>query len=133
MSGGVAVPVLTLCVAFAVVLTVAWYTRTVDHVELPSCRPTGQRRFAVPLRPCPRGTRRLDERVGFALAERRYFYSVPVIGRAEWIVVDTEDSGCPPGSAETRICCACASSRESRNRLEGRVDEQENGLPKAGT
>ncbi len=29
--------------------------------------------------------------VGSHLAERRYFYSVPVVGRAEWIVLDTWD------------------------------------------
>jgi hypothetical protein len=34
-------------------------------------------------------------RLGSHLAERRYFYSVPVVGRAQWIVVDTEDSWIP--------------------------------------
>ena len=33
--------------------------------------------------------------VGSHLADRRYFYSVPVVGRAEWIVVDTNDTWIP--------------------------------------
>ena len=34
-------------------------------------------------------------RVGSHLAERRYFYSVPVLGRATWIVIETEDTWLP--------------------------------------
>jgi uncharacterized membrane protein len=34
-------------------------------------------------------------RIGSHLAERRYLYSVPVLGRAEWLVVDTNDSWIP--------------------------------------
>jgi uncharacterized membrane protein len=34
-------------------------------------------------------------RAGSHLAERRYFYSVPVLGRATWIVIETEDTWVP--------------------------------------
>ena len=34
-------------------------------------------------------------RVGSHLAERRYFYSAPVLGRAEWIVLDSSDTWIP--------------------------------------
>ena len=34
-------------------------------------------------------------RLGSHLAERRYFYSVPVVGRAEWIVLDAKDAWIP--------------------------------------
>ena len=34
-------------------------------------------------------------RVGSHVAARRYFYSVPVVGRAEWIVLDSSDSWIP--------------------------------------
>jgi hypothetical protein len=34
-------------------------------------------------------------RVGSRLAERRYFYSVPVIGRAEWAVIEGSDTWIP--------------------------------------
>jgi hypothetical protein len=34
-------------------------------------------------------------RAGSHLAERRYLYSVPVVGRADWIVVDSSDTWIP--------------------------------------
>jgi hypothetical protein len=34
-------------------------------------------------------------RVGSHLSARRYFYSVPVLGRASWIVIETEDTWVP--------------------------------------
>jgi uncharacterized membrane protein len=40
-------------------------------------------------------------RVGSHLAERRYYYAVPLLGRAEWAVVDTSDSWIPESFAGT--------------------------------
>ena len=37
----------------------------------------------------------VTNRVGSHLAERRYYYSVPVIGRAEWIVLEAADTWIP--------------------------------------
>jgi uncharacterized membrane protein len=39
--------------------------------------------------------------VGSQLSARRYFYSVPIVGRAEWILVDTSNSWMPPSESRT--------------------------------
>jgi len=38
---------------------------------------------------------------GSQLSARRYFYSVPIVGRAEWILVDTSNSWMPPSESRT--------------------------------
>jgi uncharacterized membrane protein len=40
-------------------------------------------------------------KVGAHLSARRYVYSVPVLGRAEWVVVDERDPVIPPGAARS--------------------------------
>ncbi len=40
-------------------------------------------------------------RVGSHLAARRYAYAIPVVGRAEWIVLDTSDTWIPKGASGT--------------------------------
>jgi uncharacterized membrane protein len=45
-------------------------------------------------------------RIGSRLAERRYFYSVPVVGRAEWVVLERADVWIPQaysGSSEPEV------------------------------
>lgn len=89
--------VLTLCVVFSVVLgpwpatpgrwiTSYWAEVSVERADA--------LRRAVALVPesAPASATNM---VGSHLADRRYFYSVPVVGRAEWIVVDTNDTWIP--------------------------------------
>jgi uncharacterized membrane protein len=54
-------------------------------------------------------------RAGSHLAERRYYYPVPLLGRAEWAVVDTSDSWIPETFAGTDDARAV---RQFRQRLE---------------
>ena len=89
--------VLTLCVAFAVVLG-PWpgtpgRSITSYWADVPAARVEALRR-ALALVPAG-APASATNRLGSHLAERRYFYSVPVVGRAEWIVVDTDDSWIP--------------------------------------
>jgi hypothetical protein len=89
--------VLTLCVAFAVVLG-PWpgtpgRSITSYWADVPSERGAALRR-AVALVPAGAPASSTN-RLGSLLAERQYFYSVPVVGRAEWIVVDADDSWIP--------------------------------------
>jgi uncharacterized membrane protein len=89
--------VLTLCVAFAVVLG-PWpgtpgRSITSYWADVPSARVDALRR-AVALVPAG-APASATNRLGSQLAERQYFYSVPVVSRAEWIVVDTDDAWIP--------------------------------------
>ena len=92
-----AVVVLTLCVTFAVVLGPwpgtpgRWITSY--WADVPAERAAALRR-AVAL--VPKGApASATNRLGSHLAERQYFYSAPILGRAEWVVVDTGDSWMP--------------------------------------
>ncbi len=89
--------VLTLSVAFSVVLG-PWPAapgRSVTSYwgEVSEERAAALRR-AVALVPAGASVSTTN-RLGSHLAERRYFYSVPVVGRAEWIVLDAQDAWMP--------------------------------------
>ena len=97
--------VLTLCVAFAVVLG-PWpgtpgRSITSYWADVPAARVEALRR-ALALVPAG-APASATNRLGSHLAERQYFYSVPVVGRAEWIVVDTDDSWVPRRFGGSRI------------------------------
>ncbi len=91
------VVVLTLCLTFTVVLG-PWpgtpgRSITSYWADVPAERVNALRR-AVALVPEGAPTAATN-RLGSHLSERRYLYSVPVVGRADWIVVDTDDAWIP--------------------------------------
>ena len=64
--------------------TPLWYQTPVSATRVGRSRPRGR------LRPGRRSVS-ASNRVGGHLADRRRLYVLPVVGRAEWIVLDTED------------------------------------------
>ena len=89
--------VLTLSVAFSLALG-PWPAspgRSVTSywAEVPAVRADALRQ-AVSLVPTDASVSTTN-RLGSHLAERQYFYSVPIVGRAEWIVLDAQDAWMP--------------------------------------
>ena len=95
---------------------------TPDFYRTVRAVPTRSRR-AVTLVPARMRRSAATNRVGSHLSARRYVYSVPVLGRAEWVVIDTSDAWVPGTLGRSRRSRGAAGRSATAARAEPEVAE----------